>query len=224
MRKNKRFILVIVVVIVLVITMQVGLGFLATGDKQSLANTFRSGCLNITIESVSNAIDLNKQIPITDIEGLKQEGYTFTIRNTCSKKTNYQINLESINKEANSLNADYVRVALASDNMDYIITNLSENKKVDNSTNDVYEAYNLYSGEIEGEATKEFILKEWLDYDTTVEQGASKVYKSKINVIAGDNFEIDREPVIQFTKSGLTLTGNITGEVNSVTYLSFRIF
>ncbi len=55
--------------------------YLSTGGKQSLANTFNSGCLSITIEEESAALDLTGVYPVSDVEGLSGDSYDFTIKN-----------------------------------------------------------------------------------------------------------------------------------------------
>ncbi len=218
LKKRKTIIIVEVVMVILAISLFVSFAFLTINGKQELANTFTSGCLNIRIESESSSIDLTNQIPITDIEGLNTNGYNFTIHNTCDKESNYAINLESLNETDNSLKADFVRVSLSSDTMDNLITNLNENTKTNPTIDHAYEAYTLYTGSLSGDETKTFTLKEWLDYDTTKEEGASKRYESRINVIAGNNFSIERFPEIKYEKNGLTLTGTITGSASRATY------
>ncbi len=216
--KKKKIFFSVGIIILLIGIIGLARAFLTINGKQELANTFTSGCLNIRIESESSSIDLTNQIPITDIEGLNTNGYNFTIHNTCDKESNYAINLESLNETDNSLKADFVRVSLSSDTMDNLITNLNENTKTNPTIDHAYEAYTLYTGSLSGDETKTFTLKEWLDYDTTKEEGASKRYESRINVIAGNNFSIETFPEIKYEKNGLTLTGTITGNASKATY------
>ena len=150
----------------------------------SVAKKFTSGCLNISIENESNAITLNNTYTITDLEGLVMEGYTFTIKNTCTTSSNYQINLESLNQTVNTLDTQYIKTSLSSDTMDNLIQKLDSNLVTKAYIENAYVSHNLYKGKIDGNSTKEFNLKLWIDYDTTKEQGANKTYTSKINVIA----------------------------------------
>ena len=133
--------------------------FFSTGGIQDTANTFTSGCLNITLTSTSNSISMNNTYPITDIEGLDKTSYDFTITNTCSSVANYEINLESISKQANSLNADYIKVSLSSDTNDNVISTLSSNTSVTPTIDGAYESYNLYTGTLSGNETKTYHLK-----------------------------------------------------------------
>ena len=112
-KRNKKLIIIEGLVVLLAVTIFGSMAYLSTGDKQSLANTFSSGCLNITIENESTAIDLDNTYPVADTEGLTNEPYTFTIKNNCSKPTNYMINLESLNETTNTVSSDYIKVSLS---------------------------------------------------------------------------------------------------------------
>ena len=160
--------------------------------------------MNISLTSNSASINLTNTYPITDIEGLETTSYDFTITNTCSSETNYRINLESLNKQINSLGADYIKVALSSDTVDNVISKLSSNTSVTPEIDGAYESYNLYTGTLKGEESKTYHLKLWIDYDATKEEAANKTYQSKINVIASstiDDSEILTSEEILFDKS-----------------------
>ena len=202
---DKRIIILIVSLMAITgIIVGVSYAFFSVGGSQEQANTFTSGCLNISLTSNSASINLTNTYPITDIEGLETTSYDFTITNTCSSETNYRINLESLNKQINSLGADYIKVALSSDTVDNVISKLSSNTSVTPEIDGAYESYNLYTGTLKGEESKTYHLKLWIDYDATKEEAANKTYQSKINVIASstiDDSEILTSEEILFDKS-----------------------
>ena len=136
---KKRIIVLVGLVIVLGGVIGITYSFFSTGGIQDTANTFTSGCLNITLTSTSNSISMNNTYPITDIEGLDKTSYDFTITNTCSSVANYEINLESISEQANSLNADYIKVSLSSNTTGNIISVLSDNTSITTSISNAYE-------------------------------------------------------------------------------------
>lgn len=198
MLENKKSILIwLIVGLVCIITVTGSYAFLSVGNKQELANTFKSGCLNISLENESNSLNLNNALPITDVEGLKLESYKFSIKNSCETPTKFQINIENLNQMDNTLSADYVKVSLSNDTMDNVVSILSTNPMVEPTVNNAYEAFNIYVGEIAGNETKEFALREWLDYETNTAQGANKVYSSKINVIASSEIQHTSVPEIK---------------------------
>ena len=191
MKKNTKISLLVGgIAVVLIGVIGITYAFFSTGGKQETANTFTSGCLNISLTDASASINLNNIYPITDIEGLDGTSYDFTITNTCNTDANYEINLESLNEVSNSLSADYIKVALSSDTVGNVISILSDNTSVTPEIDNAYEAYNLYTGTLKASETKTYHLKLWLDYDATVEQAANKVYQSKINVIANPEIQV----------------------------------
>ncbi len=219
MNEKTKITLVLGGIVLLVIgAVSVSFAFLSVAKKQDIANNFTSGCLNISIENESNAITLNNTYPITDLEGLVMEGYTFTIKNTCTTSSNYQINLESLNQTVNTLDTQYIKTSLSSDTMDNLIQKLDSNLVTKAYIENAYVSHNLYKGTIDGNSTKEFNLKLWIDYDTTKEQGANKTYTSKINVIANPDIEVTTEPEIKTLLVNDTLEGTITGNANTAKY------
>ena len=219
MKKNTK-IIILVGVILLVIVSVVGVtyAFLSTGGTQEQANTFNSGCLSISLTNESASINLTNTFPITDIEGLNTTSYDFTIENTCSTATNYQINLESLNPVSNTLDADYIKVSLSSDTVGNVISTLSDNNTTTSYIDGSYISHNLYTGSIAGNTTKTYHLRLWIDYDATVAQAANKTYESKINVIANPDIEVVDTLEATFELNDKTLTTNLTSNVTNATY------
>ena len=216
--KKRIIILVVSLIIVTGIIIGVSYAFFSTGGSQETANTFQSGCLNISLTDASASINLNNIYPITDIEGLDGTSYDFTITNTCNTDANYEINLEGLNQVSNSLSADYIKVSLSSDTVGNVISILSDNTEVTPEVANAYEAYNLYTGTLKASETKTYHLKLWLDYDATVEQAANKVYLSKINVIANPETQVVDNLEATFELNDTTLTSNLTSNVTSASY------
>ena len=216
--KKRIVILVVSLIAITGIIVGVSYAFFSIGGSQEQANNFTSGCLNISLTSNSSSINLTNTYPITDIEGLEGASYDFTITNTCSTETNYSINLESLNEQSNTLNADYIKVALSSDTVDNVISKLSSNTSVTPEIEGAYESYNLYTGTLKGEESKTYHLKLWIDYEATKEQAANKTYSSKINVIANPETSVVDTLEAKFKIDGTTVTSTLTGGVTSATY------
>ena len=216
--KSKKLLIVGIILVVLIGVVGLTYSFFSIGDVQDTANTFTSGCLNIELTNESSSINLNHAYPVTDIEGLKGTSYDFTIKNNCSTSTTYQINLESLNEQANSLGADYIKVALSSDTVDPVISKLGNNPSATPEIEGAYESYNLYTTSIGAGEERTYHLKLWLDYDATVEQAASKVYQSKINVIANPEVEVVDTLEATFRSDHTTITSTLTDNVTSATY------
>ena len=216
--KKKVIILVVSLIGITGIIIGVSYAFFSIGGVQDTANTFNSGCLNISLTNESTSINLTDAYPITDVEGLETTSYDFTVKNNCNSATNYQINLESLNEQVNSLNADYIKVSLSSDTVDNVISILSSNTSATPSIDNAYKSYNLYTDSLEANEEKTYHLKIWVDYDATVEQAASKTYTSKINVIANPETTIVDTLEAKFNIEGTTATATLTENVTSASY------
>ena len=213
------------VLVVLAGVIGITFAYFSTGGVQDTANTFNSGCLNISLTNESTSINLTDAYPITDAEGLETTSYDFTVKNNCNSATNYQINLESLqisleslNEQVNSLGADYIKVSLSSDTVDNVISILSSNTSVTPSIDNAYESYNLYTDSLDANEEKNYHLKIWVDYDATVEQAASKTYTSKINVIANPETTVVDTLEAQFSIKNTTATATLTENVTSASY------
>ena len=149
--KNSTKLALIIAGVLIVLAGVIGITFayFSTGGVQDTANTFNSGCLNISLTNESTSINLTDAYPITDVEGLETTSYDFTVKNNCNSATNYQINLESLNEQVNSLNADYIKVSLSSDTVDNVISILSSNTSVTPTIDNAYESYNLYTDSLD---------------------------------------------------------------------------
>ena len=219
MKKGTKITLIIGgILIVLIGVVGITYAFFSTGGAQETSNSFQSGCLNISLTDASSSISLTNTYPVTDVEGLEGTSYDFTITNTCNTSANYEINLESINEQANSLNADYIKVALSSDTVDNVISKLSSNTSKTPTISNAYEAYNLYTGTLNASEEKTYHLKLWLDYDATVEVAANKVYSSKINVVANPEIQVVDTLEATFELNDKTITSNLSSNVTSATY------
>ncbi len=217
-KRNIKVILIIGLIVLLVGVIGITFAFFSTGGVQGTANTFQSGCLNISLTNESTSINLSNIYPVTDIEGLDGTSYDFTIKNTCSTDANYQINLESVNEQSNSLNADYIKVSLSSNTVDNVISKLGDNASITPEVDGAYEAYKLYTGTLSASETKTYHLKLWLDYDATKEVAANKTYSSKINVVANPEITVTDNLEATFALNDKTLTSTLTNNVTSATY------
>ena len=77
-------------------------------------NIASSECFKVVLTNEGDSINLQKAYPVTDDEGLKENGYSFTIKNTCTTYAAYQVNLEDILDETITKRLDnaYIKVSL----------------------------------------------------------------------------------------------------------------
>ena len=145
-------------------------------SKSAEYNVVKSGTLNISFDANSSStIGLDGALPISDNDGLNQEGNTFTITNTGSLTAEYTVSLQDDNdmitqdncsdkqldKGFIKYNIDGTNIKLLSDSIDSTII----------------------SGSLKAGESKTFTLKLWIKEDATNE-ALGKHYHGKIVVDA----------------------------------------
>ena len=150
-------------------------------------NIASSECFKVVLTNEGDSINLQKAYPVTDDEGLKENGYSFTIKNTCTTYAAYQVNLEDILDETITKRLDnaYIKVSLNGSTPRL----LSNYNKVSPTITGADTSFKLTSGSLapNGEAgdSVDYNLKLWMDYDTpAIDETMSASFKSKISVIA----------------------------------------
>ena len=166
--------------------------------SQDKVNTAMTSCFDITYSSESNAINLEKQYPISDEVGSKLTPYAFKITNNCDINAYYKINLETLN--TSNIDTRFIKASLNNTNPQ-VINRYNEtevflkNGKVANT---------LKSGYLPVGGSISFDLRVWLDYDTTINDikndGTDK-WVGKIVVISSPVTEDEINRVCQ-EKSG----------------------
>ena len=175
-KKNKKYIIIGIVIIILLL---IGLAFayLTTtlqGDKEYVV---RAGTLDLVLDE-GNELTLEKQIPISDNEGLNLDGFNFSLVNNGSIDTDYTIYLDDIElSEGESRILDSsIRYSLTRNDETFMTKNMTTmgsnpNRRVDFGTISPDEAIN-------------YTLRIWIDYDATLEEASGKVFKGKLRVVA----------------------------------------
>ncbi len=215
-KREKNLVAIAVFMIVMVIAVGSTYAFWTTTQVQTDDNEINTTCLRVQLlnqKSIDEPIEttkgitLDKAFPISDDEGMKLEGYTFTIKNDCDTKVYYDVNLESLKiegkdytdvkddnpeekakKEAASpyLQSEYIKTYISSNGTETsknykVLSNYTDVSKssLDNET-DKYEYKNLlHSQTIEANGSVTHNLKMWVDSKAPDTQ-MSKSYQGKI--------------------------------------------
>ncbi len=175
-KKNKKFIIIGLVIIVLLL-IGIAFAYLTTtlhGDKEYLV---RAGTLDLVLDE-GNELTLEKQIPLEDSEGMKLDGFNFSLVNNGKIDTDYTIYLDDMElSEGESRIPDSsIRYSLTRNDEVFMTRNMTTmgsnpNRRVD-------------FGTIAPDETIDYTLKIWIDYDATTEEASGKVFKGKLRVVA----------------------------------------
>ena len=176
MKKNIMF---VGVSICLLILLGIGLSYSmwnmrVSQDTNNVIST--TDCFDITLVNQSNAIKLDNAYPITDTKGKTLTPFTFSIKNVCDTAVAYTVSLESL--EGTTLASDYLKV-MVNNNEPLLLNSLSATDVVNTTS---IESRVLDTGTLFKNNTKEYSIRLWIDYNTTLDDlnNETKVLKSKI--------------------------------------------
>ena len=176
MKKNIMF---VGVSICLLILLGIGLSYSmwnmrVSQDTDNVIST--TDCFDITLANQSNAIKLDNAYPITDTKGKTLTPFTFSIKNVCDTAVAYTVSLENL--EGTTLASDYLKV-MVNNNEPLLLNSLSTTDVVNTTS---IESRVLDTGTLFKNNTKEYSIRLWIDYNTTLDDlnNETKVLKSKI--------------------------------------------
>ena len=164
--------------------------------EQKDVNAIASLCLKVSLEEQAGSdIKLTEAFPITDIEGKKLSPYVFTITNKCDSGILYEVNLDILSdiNDNNTLGLSHIKYMLNDDEPGI----LNDRETVSKTNKDAFTSKQLKTAELRGKESITYKLRLWMDYDTTLEEGANKTFKSKIAVKAvSKNYSYDGDVVL----------------------------
>ena len=171
--------------ILLTILIGVSYAYIAYSTRQEGINVLETDCISVTMEELTNAINLKNTHPITDEVGKSLKPFRFKLTNTCGVGVDYNVNLEVMETESR----------IASKN---IATKVDENAKSILSNNPTapityqesdytaVEAYTIYSGEIKPYESVEHEVRIWLD-ESAGNDSQNGTFYSKVVIDARQN-------------------------------------
>ena len=175
--KNNKKVIIISIVIILLLLIGTSFAYLTTTLHGEQEYTLRVGTLGLVLEE-SNELVLEKQIPIEDSEGMRLEGFNFSLINEGKIDTDYTIYLDDIPLEDGETRIpdSAIRYSLTRNDKvgeAYDLTSMgtNPNRIVDTDT-------------IEADQTINYTLRIWIDYDATTEEASGKTFKGKLRIEA----------------------------------------
>ena len=156
--------------------------FLSQNEDNTLASR---KCFSTTLTEDTSKIELTDAFPITDVKGLKQTPFTFTLKNNCSSYIKVYITIDSAYRESMSssyLKDDYIKVNISpkgtTKNQSAILGKQTLTD-IDSST----KGYIIIDTSLIANEEKSYDLRIWMDSAVTAEQGLNKAWAGKIVVI-----------------------------------------
>ena len=199
MKKNVIFISISLGLIILL-----GIGFSYSmwniSVSQDTTNMAESKCFDLSITNKENNISLDNAYPISNDKGKSLTPFTFTVTNTCDITAQYNINLEVLN--SSTLSSKFIDVMFEGN-----INLLSSYDTTDKVNTSSIESRKLTTGILKSRESKDYSLRLWLDYNTTLEDLNNEIknFKSKI-VVVGKPINYTGDTVFNFDYTGAEQT------------------
>ena len=195
---TKKNIIFLSVSLMLIILLGIGISYSMwnISVSQDTNNTAYTECFDLSITNKENNINLDNAYPISNDKGKSLTPYTFTVTNTCDITTQYNINLEVLNNS--TLYSKFIDVMFEG-NIN-LLSSYDATDKVDTSS---IESRKLTTGILKSHESKDYSLRLWIDYNTTLEDlnNEIKFFKSKI-VVVGKPISYTGDTVFSFDYTG----------------------
>ena len=183
LKNNKKILFLLIIGAVLIIG--TSLAYIRFERIQENPNKIAALCLDMEfIEDKNSNINLEKAYPIPDKEGSGLTPYTFTIKNKCNDAVNYEINLDIIEEE-NAIDISHIKTKLNEEDP-VILESLNTSEK---TIREATISKELKTSTLRGKESITYSLRLWMDYDTSIEEGSNKTFKSKV-VVKGTSTSI----------------------------------
>ena len=189
---KKKMKLIYILIFALILFMGATFAWLNFQLKSSKTSILKAGNLSLILdESITDGILIEKAIPVSDGDGLSQDGYTFSLVNKGNTAANYKIYLDDLGLEENE-------TRMIDSAVKYSLTKNGETQEtryVSSTGENPKRVIDL--GTIEGNTTNEYILKVWIASTATNEVMGTTFY-TQLRV------EVEQAN-IPFTESDMTI-------------------
>ena len=205
----KKSIIFISISLVLIIMLGIGVSYSMwnISVSQETTNMAESKCFDLSISNQENSINLDNAYPISNDKGKSLTPYTFKVTNTCDITAEYSVNLEVLN--GSTLSSRFIDIMFEGN-----INLLSSYDNTDKVNTNSIESRKLTTGILKSQESKDYSLRLWIDYNTTLEDLNNEVksFKSKI-VVVGKPINYTGDTVFNFDYTGgeQTFTAPVSG-------------
>lgn len=168
--------------------------------SQTSENIAYSKCFDLSISNQENDIKLENAYLISNDRGKSLTPFTFKVTNTCDITAQYSVNLEVL--KDSTLPSNFIDVMFEGD-----INLLNSYDTTDKVNTSSIESRKLTTGILKSKESKDYSLRLWIDYDTTMEDldNETKSFKSKI-VVVGKPINYTGDTVFNFDYTGAEQT------------------
>ena len=202
--KNRKYILLLMISIVIILALGITYAWLTQTLDGSKIQSMRVGTFKLSLQE-DNSLSLQSAEFMSDEDGLKQDGFTFTVENTGKFTGSYSVYLDD-----DSISSDQVRL-----DDKFIKYNLEVNGTKNNSI--ALSSRKIYDGSLDRGKKDTFTLRIWLNKDVNGDIGG-KVFKVKLRIEA--NQEMTPVPVAEKLLASVGSNGAIDTSDSEQTFIT----
>ena len=202
--KNKKYILLLIISIVIILALGITYAWLTQTLDGSKIQSMRVGTFKLSLQE-DNSLSLQSAEFMSDEDGLKQDGFTFTVENTGKFTGSYSVYLDD-----DSISSDKIRL-----DDKFIKYNLEVNGTKNNST--ALSSRKIYDGSLDRGKKDTFTLRIWLNKDVNGDIGG-QVFKVKLRIEA--NQEMTPVPVAEKLLASVGNNGAIDTSDSEQTFIT----
>ena len=197
--KRKHKVVIITISILFVLGICIGLSYayyMARGTQEN-SNAITGECFKLSFTD-NNDITISKGIPMSDSAASSLVPYEFKVKNICNINANFDINLETLNTST----MDIAAIKYKLDDLDpNNLANTEENDSSEFVNDNAKSSNKIHTDSLLSGEEKTFYLRLWIDKNSTIEQAADKIFKSKIVIKASMIYEgeiaiLDDGPIV----------------------------
>ena len=202
--KNKKYILLLIISIIVILVVGITYAWLTQTLDGNKIQSMRVGTFKLSLLE-GNSLSLQSAEFMSDEDGLKQDGFTFTVENTGKFTGSYSVYLDD-----DSISSDQIRL-----DDKFIKYNLEVNGTKNNST--ALSSRKIYDGSLDRGKKDTFTLRIWLNKDVNGDIGG-KVFKVKLRIEA--NQEMTPVPVAEKLLASVGSNGAIDTSDSEQTFIT----
>ena len=187
---SKRLLLSVLAVAILIVA-AIGLSFAAyaASSNSKKVNALTTGTIMVSYTQPDNAIYIDNALPMSDEQGKALTGpnktFDFVVSTGATNALTVPYEISITKTQTSTLTDEEVKVYLTKEGKDVAgPIKLSELKEstIRPGSKVLYETKDVYEKTGEDARTTNYVLRMWIDKDTSIDNGTSKEYKLKVNV------------------------------------------
>ena len=209
-KRNKIIGISIGIFVVLLVVISSTYAYWQVTKSQDDPNSIVAACLDITMENQTGTFGTTEAYPISDVDGLKADGFTFTVENHCEEDVAYVIGMDSVEVDITGTDGYLLdgSIKVSIDNTTpRIFGSLEDIEHIEeNDTYEIRTSKKINTAVVKNGQPNTHTIKAWIDSESPVSEN-NKIFGGRV-FITGGQLITDDNPITKATdESCFTMNG-----------------